>query len=244
MYRITFSKIGKFLIYQVWDKDNLGNQNDKRAVFRLPAKTWINAFIKKNKNLKEKGKELFTPTTIIETADEEQYACVIRKAYFDSNDRVVFTISTKEIQLANNVSKKLINIQPGCYNNMRFDIDEILCACCYEGEMDCGEGQDGIDVLYEYYGINQDPTGVVITSDTNPENCRVCWQLGQFSNMQSAPDAFYYIKPGVKLKFCDKIYDVRNGLKGAYTCSSFGGTTQRLDGSDEDYFQCFNACKR
>jgi hypothetical protein len=124
MYRITFSKIGKFLVYQVWDKDNLGNQNDKRDVFRLPAKDWINLFIKENKYLKEKGKELFTPTTIMETADEEQYAFVIRKAYFDSNNRVVFTISTKEIQLANNCSKKLIKIPCGKFYNMRFDIDE------------------------------------------------------------------------------------------------------------------------
>ena len=132
MYRITFSKIGKFLIYQVWDKDNLGNQNDKRDVFRLPAKTWINAFIKVNKDLKEKGKELFTPTTIMETADEEQYAFVIRKAYFDSHDRIVFTVSTKEIQLANNVSKKLIQIPCGKFYNMRFDIDDsvssVTCA--------------------------------------------------------------------------------------------------------------------
>jgi ABC-type Fe3+/spermidine/putrescine transport system ATPase subunit len=110
-------------VYQVWDKDNLGNQNDKRDVFRLPAKDWINLFIKENKYLKEKGKELFTPTTIMETADKEQYAFVIRKAYFDSNNRVVFTISTKEIQLANNCSKKLIKIPCGKFYNMRFDID-------------------------------------------------------------------------------------------------------------------------
>ena len=130
MYRITFSKIGKFLIYQVWDKDNLGNQNDKRDVFRLPAKTWINAFIKVNKDLKEKGKELFTPTTIMETADEEQYAFVIRKAYFDSHDRIVFTVSTKEIYLASNCSKDLIQISCGKLNNVRFDIDSLANAVC------------------------------------------------------------------------------------------------------------------
>jgi hypothetical protein len=124
MYRITFSKIGKFLIYQVWDKDNVGNQNAKRYVFRAPAKDWVNEFIKQNKNLKENGKELFTPTTIMETVDGDQYAFVIRKAYFDSNDRIVFTISTKEIQLSNNCSKKLIQIPLGKFNNMRFDIDD------------------------------------------------------------------------------------------------------------------------
>lgn len=124
MYRITFSKIGKFLIYQVWDKDNVGNINAKRSVFRAPAKDWVNEFIKQNKDLKEKGKELFTPTTIMETADGDQYAFVIRKAYFNCNDRIVFTISTKEIQLSNNCSKKLIQIPLGKFNNMRFDIDE------------------------------------------------------------------------------------------------------------------------
>ena len=128
MYRITFSKIGKFLLYQVWDKDNVGNQNAERSVFRVSAKDWVNEFIKQNKDLKEKGKELFTPTTIMETVDGDQYAFVIRKAYFDSHDRIVFTVSTKEIKLANNCSKKLINIQPGCYNNMRFDIDEYISS--------------------------------------------------------------------------------------------------------------------
>ena len=123
MYRITFSKIGKFLVYQVWDKDNFNNQNSSRSVFRVSAKNWVNDFIKQNKNLKKEGKELFTPTTIIETVDQEQYACVIHKAYFNSRDRVVFTISTKEIQLSNNCSKKLIKIPSGKFINMRFDID-------------------------------------------------------------------------------------------------------------------------
>ena len=123
MYRITFSKIGEFLVYQVWDKDNLNNQNSSRSVFRVSARIWINKFIQKNENLKKEGKELFTPTTIIETVDQEQYACVIHKAYFNSRDRVVFTISTKEIQLSNNCSKKLIKIPSGKFNNMRFDID-------------------------------------------------------------------------------------------------------------------------
>jgi hypothetical protein len=123
MYRITFSKIGKFLVYQVWDKDNVGDQNSNRNVFRLPAIIWINDFIQRNKELEKSGKPLFTPTTIIETVDEEQYACVIHKAYFNSDDRAVFTISTKEIQLSNNCSKKLIKIPCGKFYNMRFDID-------------------------------------------------------------------------------------------------------------------------
>jgi tagatose-1,6-bisphosphate aldolase len=31
-YRITFSKIGKFLVYQVWDKDDVNKMNAKRQV--------------------------------------------------------------------------------------------------------------------------------------------------------------------------------------------------------------------
>lgn len=125
MYRITFSKIGKFLIYQVWDKDNIGNINAKRRVYRLPAKEWVNDFITYNKLLKQLGKELFTPTTIMETTSEDEYAFVIRKIHFDSHDRVVFTVSTKEIVLKNNTSKKLIQIPCGKFCNMRFDIDFI-----------------------------------------------------------------------------------------------------------------------
>jgi hypothetical protein len=128
-YKITFSKIGKFLMYQVWDKDNAGKQNDKRAVFYLTAKEWVNDFIKQNKTLKENDKPLFTPTTIMETEDEVSYAFVIHKAYFDSHDRVVFTVSTKEIQLANNCSKDLIRIPCGKFKNMRFDIDASEDEC-------------------------------------------------------------------------------------------------------------------
>jgi predicted carbohydrate-binding protein with CBM5 and CBM33 domain len=122
-YKITFSKIGKFLMYQVWDKDNTGQQNDNRAVFNVSAKEWINDFNKTNKKLKKDKKPLFTPTTIMETADEVAYAIVIHKAYFDRHDRVVFTVSTKEIQLANNCSNDLINIPCDKFENMRFDID-------------------------------------------------------------------------------------------------------------------------
>jgi len=79
--------------------------------------------MKQNKDLKENNKPLFTPTTIMETEDEEYYAFVIHKAYFDRHDRVVCTVSTKEIQLANNCSKDLIKIPCGNFTNMRFDID-------------------------------------------------------------------------------------------------------------------------
>ena len=130
-YKITFDKIGKFLMYQVWDKDNVNNRNDERAVFYISAKKWVSTFIKKNKDLKENNKPLFTPTTIMETADEVAYAIVIEKAYINSHDQVVFTVSTKEISLQNNTSKKLIQIPCGKFINMRFDIDTDTFICGY-----------------------------------------------------------------------------------------------------------------
>ena len=57
-YKLTFSKIGKFLMYQVWDKDNVNNQNDKRAVFYVSAKEWINGFNATNEYLNKKAKKL------------------------------------------------------------------------------------------------------------------------------------------------------------------------------------------
>ena len=128
-YKITFSKIGKFLLYQVWDKDSK-NLNSNRSVFYVSAKEWVNTFKKGNKYL-EIGKPLFTPTTVMETEDDGVYAFVIHKADLNSHDQVVFTVSTKEISLQNNTSKKLIQLPLGKCNNVRFDIDELYdCLLC------------------------------------------------------------------------------------------------------------------
>ena len=131
-YRITFSKIGKFLLYQVWDKDNVGYQNDNRKVGYVSAKTWVKAFKKGNKEL-EDGKPLFAPTTIMETEDDDVYAFVIHKAYLNSHGQVVFTVSTKEISIGNDTySQKLMpNRQLPCgqLNNVRFDIDSCDDGC-------------------------------------------------------------------------------------------------------------------
>jgi len=121
-YKITFSKIGKFLLYQVWDKDSPA-LNKKRSVFYVSAKEWVNTFKKGNEKV-EIGKPLFTPTTIMETEDDCVYAFVIHKADLNSHDQVVFTVSTKEISLQNNTSKKLIQLPLGKSNNVRFDIDD------------------------------------------------------------------------------------------------------------------------
>ena len=124
-YRITFSKIGKFLLYQVWDKDSV-NLNKKRSVGYVSAKEWIKAFRGYNKELDNNDEPLFTPTTIMETEDDCNYAFVIHKAYLNSCGNVVFTVSTEEISLRNNSSKKLVRLPEGKCNNMRFDIDNYL----------------------------------------------------------------------------------------------------------------------
>ena len=198
-YRITFSKIGKFLVYQVWDKDNVGDQNSKRRVFYLLAKTWINDFIQRNRDLEENGKPLFTPTTIIETVDEEQYACVIHKAYFNSHDRAVFTISTKEIQLSNNCSKKLIQIPLGKFNNVRFDIDS----------------------FWNDY-IDEEPAGLV---NRDAINGPMCWTGGQIKGLQKISfSSWFYINADMS-KYDSKFYFIdsnNNNYKWVYTCASYG----------------------
>jgi hypothetical protein len=122
-YRITFNKIGKFLMYQVWDKDSV-KLNKSRKVIYVSAKNWVKVFIRVNKNLEDNVEPLplFAPTTIMETEDDI-YAFVIHKACINSHGQVVFTVSTKEISPQNDTSKKLVRIPCGKLNNVRFDID-------------------------------------------------------------------------------------------------------------------------
>ena len=132
-YRITFSKIGKFLMYQVWDKDSPA-LNKKRSVGYVSAKKWVKAFKESNEEL-ENDEPLFTPTTIMETEDDHIYAFVIHKACLNSHDQVVFTVSTKEISLQNNTSKKLVQLPCGKCNNVRFDIDDLGNSASWIGSI-------------------------------------------------------------------------------------------------------------
>ena len=149
-YIITFSKIGKFLMYQVWNKDNVNNINNKRKVYYVPPKEWINQFNERNEGLKKNGNP-FRPTTIMETEDDGNYAFVIHKAYINSSGHVVFIVSTKEISLQNNTSKKLTQIPCGKFNNVRFDIDEDErrwisgrpAVCCIDNQRCFGDVQQG-----------------------------------------------------------------------------------------------------
>ena len=131
-YRITFSKIGKFLLYQVWDKDSV-DLNKKRSVGYVSAKEWVKAFNGYNKDINGK-QPLFTPTTIMETENGHVYAFIIHTASLNSCGKVVFTVSTNEISLQDNTSKKLVRLPEGKCNNVRFDIDNTkICNCTSDG---------------------------------------------------------------------------------------------------------------
>jgi hypothetical protein len=139
-YRITFSKIGKFLVYKVWDKDDT-KLNSKRLVEYLSAKEWVKLFNINNKDLEQKNKHLFTPTTIMEIA-YEVYAFVIHKVYFKSC-HVVFTVSTKEIEISSN-SDKITKLPIGTYKNIRFDIDAPNNGWgVVYNKSNCGKGNGG-----------------------------------------------------------------------------------------------------
>lgn len=120
-------------MYQVWDKDNTNKMNDERSVAYLSPKKWVRAFIEQNKFLDKNSKPLFTPTTIMETDNDDNYAFVIDKVFFDRHDRVVFSVSTKQISLQNNSSKNLIKIPTGILNHVRFDIDSAASDACSAG---------------------------------------------------------------------------------------------------------------
>jgi hypothetical protein len=130
-YIITFRKIGKFLLYQVWDKNNINSINSKRIVEYVSAKKWVNLFIQQNENLKLNNKSIFTPTTIMEFGNHK-YAFIINSACINSSGNVVFNVSTKKIQLQNNSSQKLIQLPIGDFNNIRFDIDDWAFDLMYD----------------------------------------------------------------------------------------------------------------
>jgi hypothetical protein len=140
-YRITFSKIGKFLIYQVWDKDDVNKMNAKRQVGYVSAKEWVKRFKRFNTILKQIGKPLFTPTTIMETEDDCNYAFVIHTVSLNSCDKVVFTVSTEEISPQNNSSKKLVRLPLGKCNHVRFDIDNSTFPFDYDYFFSCINNQ-------------------------------------------------------------------------------------------------------
>ena len=189
----------EFLLYQVWDKDNVNKINNKRKVGYMPSKEWVNRFNDQNESLKKNSKPLFTPTTIMETEDEEIYAFVIHKAKINSSGHVVFTVSTKEISLQDNISKKLIKLPLGEFNNMRFDID----------------------YAWDYSGENIDALPKDIIKVGKPycfKRDQLTW--GQQNNIFYSPD-WYYISvnlPRDWVKDVDYFRDKGDPYPWAYVC--------------------------
>ena len=113
-YQITFSKISKFLKYQIWTKNTLNDNND-RSVYYQNSKLWIQEF----NSLNNSNKQLFTPTTVMEIGNNK-YLFVLNKAKLNGKGHVVFKVSTKEIELS---EKKMLKIPCGHHDGVRFDID-------------------------------------------------------------------------------------------------------------------------
>ena len=152
-HKIKFHKIGKFLQYQVFDPKGTvqiihlpvhpGNESNhpqnfndgQQYINENPDKVvTVDYQINNDRDvLLKNGKEWvaffnnipgFTPTTVMEIG-YKKYIFVIKKAEINKNDKVVFYISTKEIEIDNksDKTKKMKKIPTGKYKNVRFDID-------------------------------------------------------------------------------------------------------------------------
>ena len=117
-YKITFSKISKFLLYQVWS-DSSKKLNEHRSVYYRNAKEWI-------KSINSLNASLFTPTTVMEIGNHK-YVFVIHKANINSKGHIFFKVSTEEIKLSSGTSKKILKLPCGHHDGVRFDIDATSC---------------------------------------------------------------------------------------------------------------------
>ena len=117
-YKITFSEISKFLLYQVWS-DSSQPLNDNRTVYYQKAKKWVQLFNSLNESLKASNKLLFNPTTVMEVGNKK-YLFVLDKAKLNGKGHVVFKVSTEGIKLS---EKKMLKLPCGHHDGARFDID-------------------------------------------------------------------------------------------------------------------------
>jgi hypothetical protein len=119
-YIIKFKKVGLFLVYQTWSKDNAGI-NKNREVALVNSKKWVELF---NSYKSNSGDSFtFTPTTVMEIKNKK-YLFVINEAFFNEKDKLIFKVSTNEIKLSTG-NEKLKIIPLGFHENVRFDIDSI-----------------------------------------------------------------------------------------------------------------------
>lgn len=156
-YKINFDKIGKFLLYQIWDekdvatytympkfpnndthprsysdatkyaKDNPGKikniditLNNYRYVIIKNPKKWVEYFNTLN------NRRSFKPTTVMEISSKK-YIFVIYKVKINKKGKLVFYVTTKEINIINDSKSDKVKIFKklpiGKHKNVRFDID-------------------------------------------------------------------------------------------------------------------------
>ena len=117
-FKITFSKISKMLIYQIWSNKD-ASINKKRDVEYVKAKDWIK-FFKKTEN------NAYTPTCVMNLDNGKRHVFVLNKAKVNKHDKVVFYVSSQDISLPSNSQlKSLKKIPQGNFTNVRFDIDSL-----------------------------------------------------------------------------------------------------------------------
>ena len=150
-YKITFSKISKFFLYQVWS-DSSKKLNEHRSVYYRTAKEWIKSFNSLNASLKTNKKPLFTPTTVMKIGNHK-YVFVIHKANINCKGHIFFKVSTEEIQLSSGTSKKILKLPCGHHDGVRFDIDAISCnsyivlSYAYASCLDTANKENGTNLI-------------------------------------------------------------------------------------------------
>lgn len=117
-YKIKFSKINDFIIYQDWSETE-PELNDDRVVLTKKPSDWINETFG-NQNLTIP----FEPTIIFRLDVDNKYVCVLKKAKINKNNNIVFTVDTKSINLINPTSntRLLTRLPEGEFINVNFDI--------------------------------------------------------------------------------------------------------------------------
>jgi hypothetical protein len=124
-FKITFSKISKMLIYQIWSNKD-ASIDKKRNVKYVKVKDWIKKQFEKTENI------AYTPTCVMNLDNGKRYVFVINKAKVNKHDKVVFYVSSQDISLPSNSQlKSLKKIPQGNFTNVRFDIDS------YPGWLQC-----------------------------------------------------------------------------------------------------------
>ena len=263
-YKITFHKIGKFLQYQVWDDKGTvtvtslngyttQNSIDAQQYIRdNPDKvSTVNYELNNDRDVRFKNaKEWiawynsipdFTPTTVMQI-DYKKYVFVIKKAKINTNDKVVFYISTKEIHL--DTSKKLKSLKKiptdkHIYKNVRFDIDYGRQEQSY-GDYYCPSGyfiesmtkRGGVPYLCEQV-TPKCPSGTTLLGSYGMYlNCSGPFQVGCMRPIWSYENIDGFNVPFEQIG-CNQLYPIQSSYwsNSGIVCSGNTCTTSVVGGS-------------